>query len=249
MKSSRLPKLSFFLIMPVLAAFIVSCSPSGKIADYPQIYSLQHKKPGLRSARVIPRMHFNAAGAEAEGRQSSRNEKPESTGSGASCEKARLPVPAGPDAAGTPAEVPGTNPANFTASLSGEPDAVSAVVPVILPRTENRVVISAPPAVPDTGLIRPSPNTETRESHPETFAIVSLVSSIVFVLGLILNFPALALLMPISAIVFGVLGLKSSRHKMALAGMVLGIIELSLLIVAAIALIIFLSSFHFLFIV
>ncbi|MBK7029800.1 MAG: DUF4190 domain-containing protein [Bacteroidales bacterium] len=50
------------------------------------------------------------------------------------------------------------------------------------------------------------------------------------------------ILFPIAAIVFGALGLRSSKRKMAMAGLIIGIIELILLILLIILIIVILAN-------
>jgi hypothetical protein len=83
----------------------------------------------------------------------------------------------------------------------------------------------------------------TGEKHPEYWAIASLASAILCLVLAIAGVPfGIILLPPIAAIVFGALGLKSSKRNMALAGLIIGIIELILLILLIVLVIVLLAN-------
>ncbi len=71
-----------------------------------------------------------------------------------------------------------------------------------------------------------------KQKNATTFAYISLISALL-IIPIAFIAPFLLLLLPISAIVFGALGLKSAKRKMALAGLIIGIITLVLLLIGA----------------
>ena len=68
-----------------------------------------------------------------------------------------------------------------------------------------------------------------REKNASTFATISLIAALLSI-PVIFIIPTLFFFLAIAAIVFGALGLKSSKRKMAMAGMIFGIVSLSLLL-------------------
>lgn len=81
-----------------------------------------------------------------------------------------------------------------------------------------------------------------REKHPEYWAIASLGSAILCLIFAAMGVTFGIILFPIAAIVFGALGLRSSKRKMAMAGLIIGIIELILLILLIILIIVILAN-------
>ncbi|MBK7175236.1 MAG: DUF4190 domain-containing protein [Bacteroidales bacterium] len=80
------------------------------------------------------------------------------------------------------------------------------------------------------------------EKHPEYWAIASLVSALLCLIFAAMGVTFGIILFPIAAIVFGALGLRSSKRKMAMAGLIIGIIELILLILLIILIIVILAN-------
>lgn len=72
-------------------------------------------------------------------------------------------------------------------------------------------------------------STARREKNAATFATISLIAALLSI-PVIFIIPTLFFFLAVAAIVFGALGLKSSKRKMAMAGMIFGIVSLSLLL-------------------
>ena len=249
MKPRSYCRINLILLFASLAALVISCCPVRMTSDYPPVFSLQSKKPGLPAKswdRHKPAKPGSADLASYTPEQT--NENPAEYNLVEPGKSSRSPVPALAEAVENSGPQPGTYPRKVTASLSAEPDPDLPPLRLICPGAGSRIINkSNPPAIPKPSTGNSALDSSGNGGHPENFAIVSLVSALVFILALFANLPALALLSPVAAIVFGALGLKSSKHKMALAGLILGIIEMTLIILAAVILILFLSSFPFLF--
>jgi len=127
------------------------------------------------------------------------------------------------------------NPSSLLASLSSEPiiNRFSFYpdtnklnrTQVIDSNSKVNTQSTAPAVVNDTS------SKVRKEKNATTFASISFIAALLSV-PIIFIFPGLFFLFAIAAIVFGALGLKSSKRKLAIAAMIIGIVTLSLLLLA-----------------
>ena len=241
---------------PAWALLIVilnsACSSLNRSADYPEIYSLHHRKPGIRIDIGNKSTHESLVTKEITAHNpeiTATEVLPGRTGMmQALPSRPMKPLNNYPVLYNRKTELSRavSGEGTLTASLTGSPYLFNTS---IYPDTTKKAgVQQGDTAINKSSRVLiakhqdPDSKKVPNEKHPENWAIASLASAILFFPSLLLSASYLYLLFSISAIVCGALGLKSSKKKMALAGLILGIIELTLVIIVFIMFMLFLVS-------
>ena len=236
----------------LIVILISACSSLNRSADYPEIYSLRHRKPGVRMDIGNKSTHESLVTKEITAHNpeiTATEVLPGRTGiMQALPSRPMKPLNNNPGLYNRKTELSRavSGEGTLTASLTESPYLFNTS---IYPDTtkkpgvqQGNTAINKSNRVLITKHQDPDSKKAPNEKHPENWAIASLASAILFFPSLLL--PASYLYLPFSilAIVCGALGLKSSKRKMALAGLILGIIELVLLIIGLLFLILMLSA-------
>lgn len=128
------------------------------------------------------------------------------------------------------------NPSSLLASLSFEPLSTAFSFYPDTNKLNNTQTIDsnskANTQSPAHAVVNDNSSSVRKEKNTTTYAYISLIAALLSI-PIIFIFPGLFFLFAIAAIVFGALGLKSSKRKLAIAGMIIGIVTLSLLLLTA----------------
>jgi hypothetical protein len=229
------------LLCVLLSSILImsSCNSYKEMTDYPNFSSAHHKKSGYQAndrntvshQKGLKKNSFTAYQPSSSFSDSiSINEDVESVHSQSIAVKSNIQLKTRRSFLHTFYNYQGA----LTASLSGKPFITrhilgpdTTAVPTDTTSTNNKIIQSPLPGINNEGN-----GNVTKQNHGEVFAIISIAAALLAIVALAFTLPGVFILLAIAATVSGALGLKSKRRKMALAGMVLGILELVFLVIA-----------------
>jgi len=236
----------------LIVILVSACSSLNRSTDYPEIYSLHHRKPGIRMDIGKKAKHESPVPKEITALNPETivaEVLPGRTGiMQALLSRPMKPLNNNPGLYNRMTELYKAVPeeGTLTASLSETPYLFNTSI--YPDSTQKAGVQQGDSAINKSSRVLnanhqdPGSKKVAHEKHPENWALASIASAILFLPSLLLINSGLYLPFSILAIVCGALGLKSSKRKMALAGLILGIIELVLLIIGLLFLILMLSA-------
>lgn len=240
---NRIKKILLALI-PLAFGFFSSCSQQGHISAYPNLTSLEQRKPGFRWLEPVKRRHDtsgNTAGSVIAWKSQGRD----------SIESFPICMNSLPDFPGTgllkftPARRPVILQRGIVKKTTSDPHKVTgrnAATEYDVSQALNRLnpsvqVDQLPPAAKDDPLSR-------KEKRNSTFALISVFAALAFIPFTAIQATAfLALPLSAIAIIFGILGLRSPRRYLALTGLILGGLEFVMLILLSVVFMIIFSNF------
>lgn len=226
-------KTSALLLFAVIL-LLTSCNSKKLTSDYPNIYSVHDKKSGFRSANRHKTDHSKIAfkdfvksdfSSVSNSESLTKSEENSATQLKSAATKSDMLLIKSISAL----PIPDYNHGTLTASLSDKPfipayrfrpdTTIKTTVPA-LDTTTNKVSQTPPPDVKKDGKGK-----VTEKTNREIFAIISPIIALLAIGTLFLALPGVFILLASAAIIFGALGLKSRRRKLATLGLIIGILE------------------------
>jgi hypothetical protein len=243
MKKNYHSRKTVSLIMFAFILIFTSCNSKKLTSDYPNIYSVNHKKHGFRSDyrhktdhSKITFKNFANSNFSSVSDSESLSKSEEKAAAQLNGNAAKTDIRLIPSMSSFP--IPDYNVGTLTASLSDEPS-----IPMHRFRPDTTIKTIVPVLDTNNKLAQPPPTNAknhengkvTEKTNREIFAIISPIAVLFAILTLILALPVLTFTFLIAAIVFGALGLKSRRKNLAKLGMTLGIVFSAILLILIIA--------------
>jgi len=239
MKRNHYSRKTGALLLIAVMLFFTSCNSGKLTSDYPNIYSDHQQKSEFRYDKRHKTGHTRIAFKDLTKNDLSPvlNSESVTTSEEKAAVKSKNIVTKSDIQSITMRSVlpvSDFNQGTLTASLSDE-----LYIPVHRFRPDTMIKTTVPSIDTATNKASqtPSPDVKkdgngkiTEKTNREIFAILSPIAALLAIGTLILALPGAFILLAIAAIVFGALGLKSKRRKLARLGLIIGILEALFLI-------------------